>query len=40
MMNSTDDLIDVRIDYWKLFAGPVLVDDMRLTVTSEREGGR
>ena len=40
VMNSLDDLIHVRIDHWKLFAGHVLVDDTRLTVTSEREGGR
>ena len=39
VMNSLDDLIHVRIDHWKLFAGHVLVDDMRLTMTSER-GGR
>ena len=38
-MNSLDDLIHVRIDHWKLFAGHVLVDATRLTMTSER-GGR
>ena len=30
VMNSLDDLIHVRIDHWKLFAGHVLVDDTRL----------
>ena len=40
VMNSLDDLIHVRIDHWKLFAGHVLIDDTRLSVTSEREGGR
>ena len=40
VMNSLDDLIYVRIDHWKLFAEHVLVDDTRLSVTSEREGGR
>ena len=40
VMNSPDDLIRVRIDHWKLFDGHVLVDDTRLSVTSEREGGR
>ena len=39
VMNSLDDLIHVRIDHWKLFAGHVLVDATRLTMTSER-GGR
>ena len=38
VMNSLDDLIHVRIDHWKLFGGHVLVDDTRLSVTSE--GGR
>ena len=38
-MNSLDDLIHVRIDHWKLFAGHVLVDATRLTMKSER-GGR
>ena len=40
VMNSLDEFIHVRIDHWKLFAGYVLVDDTRLSVTSEREGGR
>ena len=39
VMNSLDDLIHVRIDHWKLFAGHVLVDATCLTMTSER-GGR
>ena len=44
VMNSLDDLIHVRIDHWKLFAGYVLVDDTVatcVTMTSERrrEGG-
>ena len=38
VVNSLDDLIHVRIDHWKLFAGHVLVDAMCLTMTSEREG--
>ena len=37
VMNSLDEFIHVRIDHWKLFAGYVLVDDTRLSVTSERE---
>ena len=40
VMNSLDDLIHVRIDHWKLFAGHVLVDAMCLTMTSERERGK
>ena len=45
VMNSLDDLIHVRIDHWKLFAGHVLVDDTVatcVTMTSERrrEAGR
>ena len=40
VMNLLDDLIHVRIDHWKLFAGHVLVDDTRLTVMSDRKGGR
>ena len=36
VMNSLDDLIYVRIDHWKLFAGHVLVDAKWLTMTSER----
>ena len=37
VVNSLDDLIHVRIDHWKLFAGHVLVDTMDLTMTSERK---
>ena len=36
VMNSLDDLIYVRIDHWKLFAGRVLVDATRLTMTSQK----
>ena len=36
VMNSLDDLIHVRIDHCKLFAGHVLVDTTRLTMTSEK----
>ena len=39
VMNSLDDLIHVRIDHWKLFAGDVLDDATSLTIMSER-GGR
>ena len=40
VMNSLDDLIHVRIDHCKLFAGHVLVNATRLHMTSERGVGR
>ena len=30
VMNSLDDLIQLRIDHWDLFVGHVLIDAMRL----------
>ena len=39
VMNALDDLIHVRIDHWKLFAGHVLVVATCLTMMSEK-GGR
>ena len=36
VMNSLDDLIHVRIDYWKLLSGHALVDGTGLTMKSDR----